>query len=112
MCCFFYQSSIYFQCFSSPFVCCFGNVRRPQVDCTENQELCLLDPWRVTEYPTIYISRKGKLVLYEGEPEHKDIVAHMRKMNRPRPVVRHKALSRRGLWIEERFGNPIEVERG
>ena len=81
--------------FISSLAVCFRNRRRrspcsPQIDCTENEAVCLSDPWKIDRYPTLYVSRKGKLTIYEGKPERKAIISHMREMNRPRPQVRDK----------------------
>lgn len=63
-------------------------ISSPQVDCTANERLCSGEPWNVRAYPTMYLRRRGKTLLYEGAPEKRPIVEFMRRVTQLSPKVR------------------------
>eukprot|EP00752_Nemacystus_decipiens_P002737 g2556.t1 len=57
--------------------------RLAKIDCTENADLCVREPWRIDRYPTIMLRRFGKLYEFDEPPEAKEIVRFMRKATAP-----------------------------
>eukprot|EP00903_Cladosiphon_okamuranus_P012417 g11636.t1 len=57
--------------------------RLAKIDCTENEALCVEEPWRIQRYPTIMLRRFGKLHEFDEPPEAKEIVRFMRKATEP-----------------------------
>lgn len=53
-----------------------------------DEEFCEDPRWNVESFPTMYMHKRGKFHLYEGEPEHTDIVRFMKAAAQPSPKVK------------------------